>query len=62
MQERIPVGVVTKDGDGYVGTCDEVGTTSFGHTVAEAFASLREATWRQLEVQGVVAVGVGADR
>ena len=51
MQERIPVGIVTQDGDRYVGTCEEVGTRSVGHTVAEAFANLRVATWHRLAAQ-----------
>jgi hypothetical protein len=50
--QRLPVGVVEQDGDGYVGRCDEVGVTSVGRTVAEAFANLRTATWRQIERQG----------
>ena len=62
MHERVPLGVVTKDGDRYVGTCDELGTSSVGQTVAEAFANLRLATWRLLEAQGRVASGHGADR
>jgi predicted RNase H-like HicB family nuclease len=49
--QRFPLGVVAQDGDGYVGTCDEVGTTSFGRTVEEAFANLRVATWQHLERQ-----------
>lgn len=47
MQHEL-VGVVERDGDGYVGHCDEVGTTSYGHTVEQAFANLREVTWGQL--------------
>ncbi|HSH82293.1 MAG TPA: hypothetical protein VLA19_27515 [Herpetosiphonaceae bacterium] len=53
--QHFPVGVVQKDGDGYIGTCDEVGTCSFGRTVEEAFSKLRTATWQRLEAQGVVA-------
>ena len=49
-----------QDGEGYVGHCDEVGTTSFGRTVEEAFANLRVATWRQLERQGGVVRAAGA--
>lgn len=45
------LGVVERDGDGYVGTCDEVGTRSYGHTVEQAFENLREATWSRLEQQ-----------
>ena len=61
MQVRIPVGVVVKDGDRYVGTCDELGTTSCGQTVAEAFANLRAAKWRHIEAQAGVAVAAGSD-
>ncbi len=53
--EHFPIGVVEKGPDGYIGTCDEVGTCSFGHTVEEAFSKLRAATWQRLESQGVVA-------
>ena len=49
--QRDFLGVVQKDGDGYVGACYEVGTTSYGHTVEQAFANLREATWRRVENQ-----------
>ncbi len=62
MQEHVPVGVVTKDGDRYVGTCGEVGTTVFGRTVAEAFAKLREATWNQLKTQGAATSCAGVER
>lgn len=44
-------GVVERDGDGYVGRCDEVGTISWGRTIEEAFDNLRAATWRALEQQ-----------
>jgi len=54
MYERIPIGVVMQDGDWYVGTCDEVGTTGVGRTVAEAFANLHEATWRCLAAKQCV--------
>ncbi len=61
--QRVPIGVVEQDGDGYVGHCDEVGVTSFGRTVAEAFANLQAATWRQIERQGGgVLAGGGDDR
>ncbi len=58
---RIPVGVVERAVDGYIGTCCEAGTSSFGRTVEEAFANLREATWRQLEQQGVNGSAADAD-
>lgn len=51
MHERFPVGVVVQDGDHFVGICEEVGTTSVGQTVAEAFANLRTATWKRLAAQ-----------
>jgi len=44
-------GVVEEDGDGYIGHCDEVGTSSRGRTVEEAFANLRAATWDYLDQQ-----------
>ena len=59
--QRVPVGVVERDGDGYIGTCYEAGTTSFGRTIEEAFANLRAATWSQIERQGLNARVVGAD-
>ena len=59
--QRFPVGVVEQDGDGYVGHCDEVGVTSFGRTVAEAFANLQAATWRQIEREGGGVLAAGAD-
>ena len=62
MHERVPVGVVMKEGDRYVGSCDEVGATSVGHTVAEAFANLHEATWRRLTAQHCGDGGPGAER
>jgi predicted RNase H-like HicB family nuclease len=48
-----PQGVVEKEGDCYVGHCHEVGTVSYGRTVEEAFANLREVTWQYLERQQV---------
>jgi len=51
MLQRIPQGVVEKQGEIYVGACYEVGTTCEGRTVEEAFANLRELTWRALEHQ-----------
>ena len=45
------LGVVERDGDGYVGRCEEIGATSRGETVEEAFANLRVATWRLVEQQ-----------
>ena len=50
--ERIPIGVVERHGDGYVGSCFEVGTSSFGRSVEEAFANLRAETWSQLDRDG----------
>ncbi len=58
--QHFPIGVVQKDGDGYIGCCDEVGTTSVGRTVDEAFANLRLATWHALELQGAAAVASDA--
>ncbi len=52
-------GVVEQDGDGYVGTCYEVGICSRGRTVEEAFANLRMATWRYLESQSGLELAVG---
>jgi hypothetical protein len=49
MLQRIPQGVVEKQGEIYVGSCYEVGTTCEGRTVEETFANLRELTWRALE-------------
>ncbi len=51
MLQRMPQGVVEKQGEIYVGTCYEVGTTCEGRTVEEAFANLRELTWSALERQ-----------
>jgi hypothetical protein len=51
MKLREPQGVVERDGDGYVGHCYEVGTSSWGRTVEEAFHNLRIVTWRHLERQ-----------
>jgi predicted RNase H-like HicB family nuclease len=41
--------ILQKEGDGYVSTCPEVGTTSQGATVEEAVANLKEATELYLE-------------
>ena len=55
MLQHELLGVVEQDGDGYFGHCDELGTSSWGRTVDEAFANLQAATWRYLEQQGVTA-------
>ena len=60
--QRFPVGVVQKDGDTYIGCCDEVGTTSVGRTVEEAFSNLRMATWRELQRVEAVAMDAGGKR
>ena len=51
MALREPRGIVERDGDSYVGNCYEVGTSSRGRTVEEAFNNLRIVTWRLLERQ-----------
>ncbi len=51
MEQHELLGVVERDGDGFVGHCDEVGTTSRGRTVEEAFDNLRAATWDYLDQQ-----------
>ena len=56
------IGVVTQDGDRYVGHCEEVGTTSVGQTVAEAFANLQVATWHRLAERSGGADGPGLER
>lgn len=41
--------IVHQEGDVYVADCPEVGTSSYGETIEEAIANLKEATELYLE-------------
>jgi predicted RNase H-like HicB family nuclease len=50
MAVRAFTAVVYKEDEVYVADCPEVGTSSYGNTIEEAIANLKEATELYLEV------------